>query len=97
MKKMIIGFVILFLSQSLAFEFLTCNSSSTHIIRNNICKLDEKYDQTAVPMPIPLILDSEINMYEVTDIDEIDHSITVYMSLNVKWSDKGLAMENKYK
>ena len=48
-------------------------------------------------MPIPLILDSEINMYEVTDIDEIDHSITVYMSLNVKWSDKGLTMENKYK
>ena len=43
-------------------------------------------------MPMPLIVDSEIRIHDVTSIDEIGHSITVYMDLSATWSDEGLKM-----
>ena len=89
---MILIFVTLFFSLSLALiknDFL-CNSTIAMTARNYICIKDRNYLSYNVPKPWPLIVGSEIVIYEVTEIDEIDHSITLYMSLALIWSDEGL-------
>ena len=92
---MIIIFISIYFGQSLAFvkneEFL-CSETSTTKPRNFLCIVNKTYDTYAVPIPMPMIVDSEIRIHDVTNIDEIGHSITVYMDLSATWSDEGLKM-----
>ena len=91
---MILIYVTLFFSLSVALienDFL-CNSTIAMTAQNYMCIKNKNYLSYDVPKPWPLIIDSEIIIYEVTDIDEIDHSITLYMSLALIWSDEGLNM-----
>ena len=62
---------------------------------NWICKLDESYDKSVVPMPHPQKLDSILQIYEVSDVDETEHTISIHFKHYIRWTDKGLSYKNR--
>ena len=62
---------------------------------NWICKLDESYDKSGVPMPHPQKLDSILQIYEVSDVDETEHTISIHFKHYIRWTDKGLSYKNR--
>ena len=90
---MIIIFIIFFLGQSFA-TFKSCNSSIKS--ENYICKVTtEKYWKNVVPSDsLPLRVTPIIKINDVTNIDEIKHSVTIYLSLEMKWHDSKLSIKN---
>ena len=73
-------------------EFL-CNSTIAMQLPNFVCfKYKFPFWPTESNTIIPLIVDSEIVIYDVTNIDETGNSISLYMQLGLTWSDEGLKM-----
>ena len=62
---------------------------------NWICKLDKDYDRTTVPKPLPQKLDSILQIYEVSDVNEIDHTISIHFKHYIRWTDPGLSYHNR--
>ena len=62
---------------------------------NWICKLDNNYDRTTVPEPLPQKLDSLLQIYEVSDINEIEHTISIHFKHYIQWTDNGLSYFNR--
>ena len=62
---------------------------------NWICKLDESYDKSGVPIPHPQKLDSILQIYEVSDVDETEHTISIHFKHYIRWTDKGLSYKNR--
>ena len=61
---------------------------------NHLCKVKDNYDRTSVPRPLPLNLDSRIEIYDISDIDEVAHSITIHFKIYLEWYDVGLSYHN---
>ena len=70
-------------------------SWATLLKGDHICKIEDNYDKAKVPGIAPLILDSWIFIYDVTDVNEVDNSITIYMWLSFYWTDPGLSYKKK--
>ena len=96
---MIFLLITLFLSEYSAQELPSCNNKSFSLIpqKNYICKVNLYYDKTSVPLPLPLHLDSQIRIHDLDDIDEFGHSITIYLTIRIKWHDPGLSYVKKSK
>ena len=62
---------------------------------NWICKIDKDYDKNTVPKPLPQKLDSILQIYEVSDVDEIEHTISIHFKHYIRWTDKGLSYHNR--
>lgn len=62
---------------------------------NWMCKLDKNYDELSVPKPSPLHLDSKIQIYEISDVDEVEHTISIHFKHYVIWTDYGLGYLNR--
>ena len=62
---------------------------------NWICKLDKSYDKSGVPKPHPQKLDSILQIYEVSDVDETEHTISIHFKHYIRWTDKGLSYKNR--
>ena len=89
--KMSIKFRILTLflfNSCFAFELKHCKNAS----HDQICKLQDDYDKTKVPGSLPLTLSpSTTNIFEVTEVNVIEGSITVDLLLAVGWHDENLS------
>ena len=81
-----------FLSKSYG-ELISCNNN-THK-GNFLCKIDENYDKGRTPRPLPVSLDSKVRIYDISDIDEVEHTITMYLRLYVNWPDTRLSYINE--
>ena len=65
------------------------------IAGNWICKLDKSYDKSRVPKLHPQKLDSILQIYEVSDVDETEHTISIHFKHYIRWTDKGLSYKNR--
>ena len=52
-------------------------------------------DPCIVPGKLPLTLNSRFEIFDVSEINEIDHSITIYFMIRIYWNDPGLSYKNK--
>ena len=52
-----------------------CNEEK---VENRICKIDENYDTSKIPSKA-LHMNSSIGIYDIYDINEKDHLVTVYI------------------
>ena len=85
--------VMIFLKHCLTLELIACNDSNVTIMQHDyICKNDPNYDKTKVPGTLPLILESNLIIRDVTKVNEEDNSITLHAWINVKWIDPGLSL-----
>ena len=80
--------ILLFGSKgSVLAKLLLCNETE----EDSICKANENYDKRKVPGDeLPLILKPLLMVLDVTEVSEIDHSLTIYIRLAVSWKDPGL-------
>ena len=67
-----------------------CNEEK---VENRICKIDENYDTSKIPSK-PLHLNSSIGIYDIYDINEKDHLVTVYIYVSFYWIDPRLNVSN---
>ena len=61
---------------------------------NRICKIDENYDNLEIPAK-KVQMNSSITLYDIVEIDEVDHSITIYMKVQLYWHDQRLNPSNR--
>ena len=62
---------------------------------NWICKLDKNYEISEVPGPHPQNLDSKLQIYEVSGVDETEHTISIHFKHYIQWTDMGLSYLNR--
>ena len=64
---------------------------------NHICKNFDNYDATQLPETNSgfVLLNSSIVIYDVTDVNEIDQSVSLYFKITFSWFDLGLNTSNK--
>lgn len=85
--RILVTLVFLF-NPCFAFELENCKNSSY----DELCKFHEDYDKTKVPGSDTLYLTPEIiNIFEVTEVNEIEETITLFLQLAVDWSDENLS------
>ena len=85
--------VMIFLKHCLTLELIACNDSNVTMIQHDyICKNDQNYDKTKLPGTLPLILESNLFIRDVTKVNEEDNSITLHAIFNVLWIDPGLSL-----
>ena len=83
--------MLLFLKPCWSVELRSCNST----VENQLCKLQEFYDKTKVPGRIPITLTPAIvDILEVSEVNVIERSMTVYLRLVVDWEDLNLSFSN---
>ena len=92
---MITLLLILLINQCQALKLIPCNDTNHTMTGDYICKVNSNYDKTKVPGTLPLILGSEIWIYDITEVDEIHNSITLQAWIALVWTDPGLSYINK--
>ena len=84
--------VMIFFKHCLTLELKICSDSNFTITQHDyICKNDQNYDKTKLPGTLPLILESNLFIRDVTKVNEEDNSITLHTWINVVWNDPGLS------
>ena len=78
-----------------ALKLVACDDTNHTMTGDYICKVNQNYDKTKVPGTLPLILDSHIWIYDITEVDEIHNSITLQGWIALAWSDPNLSYVNK--
>ena len=71
------------------------DQKNDHLIGDHICHVDKVYDKHKVPGTLPLTINSRFIIFEIVEINEIDHSITIYFRIKLYWNDPGLSYKNK--
>ena len=83
-----IAVLVFLFNPCFAFELENCKNSSY----DELCKRHEDYDKTKVPGSDTLYLTPEIiNIFEVTEVNEIEGTVTVFLQLVVYWGDENLS------
>ena len=83
--------MLLIIKPCWSVELKSCNST----LENQLCKLQEFYDKTKVPGSIPITLTPAIvDILEVSEVNVIERSMTVYLRLVVDWEDLNLSFSN---
>ena len=60
---------------------------------NHVCKIDQYYDASKVPMN-NFHMNCTVSIYDISEIDEVDHSITIFMNVYLRWFDPRLHHSN---
>ena len=92
-KTIFFIFTLCFRTVLLIKDDFLCNSTHAMLLPNFICfKNKFTFWPTESNTIIPLIVDSDIVIFDVTDIDETGNSISLYMQLGLTWLDEGMKM-----
>ena len=88
MSIKLITLILLFSNLCFAIELKPCETAPY----NQLCKLQDDYDETKVPGSLPLTLTpSIIGIMEVTDVNVIEGYVTIVLLLVVDWKDQNLS------
>ena len=71
-------------------ELRMCNEENRP---NHICKVDENYGKLELPME-DFQMNCSMSLYDIVEIDEVDHSITIYLNVYLRWYDQRLTYSN---
>ena len=61
---------------------------------NRICKLQETYDASEVPVNDKITIKSTANIFDIFNVDEKDHFIAIYLQMEYDWVDPRLYYSN---
>ena len=87
MSIKLITLILLFFNPCFAIELKPCETAPY----NQLCKLQDDYDETKVPGSLPLtLIPRTTDIMEVTDINVIEGSVTIFLSLVIDWDDPNL-------
>ena len=90
--------MMIFIRHCLTLELKICSDSNFTITQHDyICKNDPNYDKTKLPGTLPLILESNLFIRDVTKVNEEDNSITLHAIFSVAWIDPGLSFVDNSK
>ena len=79
--------ILLLFNSCFAFELKSCKKA----LDDQLCKLQDDYDETKVPGSLPLtLIPRTTDIMEVTDINVIEGSVTIFLSLVIDWDDPNL-------
>ena len=98
MMAVVIFWMALLFDLSQSSQLYACDDEifENELKANNwICKLDKDYDVMAVPRPFPQKLNSTIQIYEVSGVDEGGHTLTIHFKHYIQWTDKRLSYHNR--
>ena len=60
---------------------------------NQICKIYENYDKLEIPSK-EFQINCSILVYDIVEINEVKHSITLYLHVILMWYDERLNVSN---
>ena len=78
----------------IVFSLLVQNSEETLLlcedVTKKVCIKNPDYVAEHEPIPLPNKIDSKIKFFEVIDVDETKHTVTLSMKIIVDWIDPRL-------
>ena len=90
-KHIILLIVFLFLDILVnGYELELCSNEK---IPNRICKMKSNYDKAKLPND-QFGLNCTFKVYDIDDIDEVEHSIKIYVKVKFTWFDPRLYHSN---
>ena len=88
MSNMLRILTFLLFNPCFAFELKHCKNAYD----DQLCKLQDDYDETKVPGSLPLTLTPSTNdIIEVNEVNEIEGTINLFLQLVVDWGDENLS------
>ena len=72
------------------YELELCSNEK---IPNRICKMKSNYDKAKIPNH-EFGLNCAFKVYDIDDIDEVEHSIKIYVKVKFTWFDPRLYHSN---
>ena len=60
---------------------------------NRICKMKVTYDEAKLPAN-EFGLNCTVKVYDIDDIDEVEHTITIYLKMEFSWFESRLYHSN---
>ena len=82
---------LLLFNTCFAFELKTCKSASY----DQLCKLQDNYDETKVPGNLPLTLTLwTTDVMGITEVNIIEGYITIMLRLSICWKDQNLSFKS---
>ena len=83
---------LLLFNTCFTFELKTCKSASY----DQLCKLQDNYDETKVPGNLPLTLNLwTTDVMGITEVNIIEGYITIILRLSMCWKDQNLSFKSK--
>ena len=55
--------------------------------QNRICKIQETYDPSEVPVNKKITIQSTANIFDISDVDEKNHFVAIYLQMEHVWVD----------
>ena len=90
-KHIILLIVFLFLDILVnGYELELCSDEK---IPNRICKTNDNYDKAKLPVN-EFDLNCTVKVYDIDDIDEVEHTLTIYLKMKFSWFDPRLYHSN---
>ena len=91
MLRLLIVILICSVSLNSAQVLKTCEDEEKE---NYVCKIDKNYNNALVPQEgnKPLVLDSNLEIFDITNVDENGQTLTVLMKVTFSWKDDRLAI-----
>ena len=68
-------------------ELKSCNKAP----HDQLCKVNENYNNNKVPGSLPITLRPEIGISNVAEVNVNEGSITIFVDLAVEWEDRNIA------
>ena len=84
-------FILFLIKHSLCLKLELCNNAPY----DQLCKVKENYDKREVPGSLPLIMIPSIDILEFSEINFLEGTITIILSLTVMWEDRNIAYKPK--
>ena len=90
MSNMLRILTFLLFNPCFAFELKNCKNAYD----DQLCKLQDDYDETKVPRSLPLTLTPwTSDIMEITEVNIIEGYVTIFLRLAVCWKDQNLAFK----
>ena len=74
-----------------SYELEICSKEA---YSNRICKIQETYDPSEVPVKEKITIQSTANIFDIFDVDETNHFIAMYLQMEYVWVDPRVNYSN---
>ena len=76
-------------------ELVLINSCDEPLNVPHLCTHVPNYNPAIVPRPWPITINSTVSINDITDVNMVDSSVTIFLEMIVKWFDDRVTLSAK--
>ena len=93
--KMRTVLLVISVFQAANSELVLINSCDEPLNVPHLCTHVPNYNPAIVPRPWPITINSTVSINDITDVNMVDSSVTIFLEMIVKWFDDRVTLSAK--